>query len=458
MSINPRIPSFGDAEELREEQCDVLIIGGGIAGMQAALDLGDMGQSVVIVDKEPSIGGNMFKLSKTFPTMDCASCIATPKMASVAHHPNIRILTYSEVKGIDKEDDEMFRAKVFEKPRYVDASTCTACRQCEDSCPVIVPSEYDWGLVGRKAVFVPFETGLPKIAVMDMENCVYCGACERVCPANSINFLQTPKRHILRAKSVIVATGFQLFDARRKAEYHFGEYANVITSMQMERLLAPTRPTHAIVRPSDGKEPGNIAYVLCAGSRDASLGNPYCSQVCCMYSIKQAQLLMGALPLADITIYYIDIRAYGKGFEEFYAQAKAMGVKFVKGKVAKIEQAENGNLVLCYEDIENGGRLKKTEHDLTVLAVGLLPGEGLSNVFKRQQLAVDSIGWVTSPDENCTPMKTNIDGIFVAGTAARPKDIPDSVAEGSAACMNTMSYINMTRHKIPIQVTGNKQR
>jgi heterodisulfide reductase subunit A len=452
LSINPKIPNFGQPEKLPEEGYDVIVIGGGIAGMQAALDLGDMNKRVIIVDKEPSIGGNMFKLSKTFPTMDCASCISTPKMAAVSHHPNIKLLTYSEVKGIVKEEDGRFKANVLEKPRYVEASVCTACRQCEDACPVIVPSEYDLGIVGRKAVFVPFETGVPKVAVVDMENCVYCGACERVCPAGSINFLQTPKRHTITARSVIVATGFQLFDAKRKAEYHFSEYPNVLTSMHMERLLAPTRPTHAIVRPSDGKEPQNIAYVLCVGSRDASLGNPYCSQVCCMYSIKQAQLLMGALPVADITIYYIDIRAYGKGFEEFYVQAKAMGVKFVKGKVAKIEQLENGNLVLHYEDVENAGKLTKTEHDVVVLSVGLLPNSGLETLFKGQKLSVDSVGWVRSPDDHNAPMKTSVDGVFVAGTAAGPKDIPDSVIEGSAACMNSIAYIQPKR-KITVEVT-----
>jgi heterodisulfide reductase subunit A len=452
LSINPKILNFEEPENLPEESYDVMIMGGGIAGMQAALDLADMGKHVIIVEKEPSIGGNMFKLSKTFPTMDCASCISTPKMAAVAHHPRIKILTYSVVNRIEKEDGS-FRADILEKPRYVDASACTACRQCEDACPVIVPSEYDLGLVGRKAVFVPFETGVPKVAVIDMENCVYCGACERACPGNSINFLQTPKRHTLTAQSVILATGFQLFDAKRKAEYHFGEYPNVITSMQMERLLAPTRPTHAIVRPSDGKEPQNIAYVLCVGSRDTSLGNPYCSQVCCMYSIKQAQLLMGALPLADITIYYIDIRAYGKGFEEFYTQAKAMGVKFVKGKVAKIEQLENGNLLLHYEDIENGGKLTKTEHDVAVLSVGLLPNSGLADLFNGQKLTVDSVGWVRSCDESSSPMKTSIEGVFAAGTATGPKDIPDSVVEGSAACINTMAHIS--KRKIAVEVAEN---
>jgi len=452
LSINPKIPTFGEPEILPEEHYDVIVVGGGIAGMQAALDLADMGKHVVIVDKEPSIGGNMYKLSKTFPTMDCSSCISTPKMAAVSHNPNIKLLTYSEVIEIEKDEERQFRADVLEKPRYVDAASCTACRQCEEACPVIVSSEYDLGLIGRKAVFVPFETAAPKVAVIDMENCVYCGACERACPADSINFLQKPKRHTLRGKSVIIATGFHLFDAKRKSEYHFGEYPNVLTSMQMERLLAPTRPTHAIVRPSDGKEPQNLAYVLCVGSRDASLGNPYCSQVCCMYSIKQAQLLMGALPLADITIYYIDIRAYGKGFEEFYTQAKGMGVKFVKGKVAKIEQLETGNLVLHYEDVENGGKLSKSEHDVVVLSVGLLPNSGLANVFHGEKLTVDNVGWVRSPDENNAPMKTSIEGVFAAGTVTGPKDIPDSVIEGSAACINAIAHINKPKPEIAVEV------
>jgi heterodisulfide reductase subunit A len=457
LSINPKILEYTEPENLPEESYDVIVIGGGIAGMQAALDLADMGKRVIIVDKEPSIGGNMFKLSKTFPTMDCSSCISTPKMAAVSHHPNIKLLPYSEVRGIEKEEDGSFRANVLEKPRYVDAAACTACRQCEEACPVIVPSEYDLSLIGRKAVFVPFETAVPKVAVLDIENCVYCGACERACPADCINFLQTPKQHTLQAKSVIVATGFQLFDAKRKTEYHFGEYPNVLTSMQMERLLAPTRPTHAIVRPSDGKEPANIAYVLCVGSRDASLGNPYCSQVCCMYSIKQAQLLMGALPLADITIYYIDIRAYGKGFEEFYVQAKGMGVKFVKGKVAKIEQLENGNLVLHYEDVENGGKLSKSEHDAVVLSVGLLPNSGLTNVFRGEKFIVDSVGWVRSPDVNA-PMRTSIEGVYAAGTSTGPKDIPDSVIEGSAACINAVAYTNNSKRKITVEVTASGTR
>jgi heterodisulfide reductase subunit A len=441
MSINPSVHEFGTARELPEERHDVMVVGGGICGMQAALDLGDMGFKVLLVDKEPSIGGTMFKLSKTFPTLDCASCISTPRMASTAHHKNITMLTYSEVREVVKEGEGNFRIKICEKPRYVDASACTACRQCEEACPVIVPSEYDWGLSGRKAAFIPFETAVPRVALIDVDNCIYCGACERACPVGCIDFLQTPKWHNVRVGCIILATGFHLFDAKLKPTYHYEEYPNVITSMQMERLLSPTRPTHAIVRRSDGKEPSRIAYILCVGSRDDTVQNPYCSQVCCMYSIKQAQLLMGALPLADITIYYIDIRAFGKGFEEFYTQTRAMGVNFVKGKVAKIEQQKNGDLTLFYEDIENGGRLSKSSHDLVVLSVGILPNSDVANVFKDGGLMLDKIGWIKSPDENSGPMTTSISGVFAAGTAIGPKDIPDSAVEGGGAAMDAAAYL-----------------
>ncbi len=435
---------YKEIEDLPEEKYDVMVIGGGIAGMQASLDLGDMGFKVVLVEREPTIGGYMFKLSKTFPTLDCASCISTPKMASVAHHPNITLMTYCEVEEIEKKGEGFFKIKVLEKPRFVDATRCTGCRQCENACPVIVPNEYDRGLVGRKAVYIPFDTAVPRVALVDLDHCVFCGQCERACPTDppSIDFTQSPKIHHINVNSVIISTGFRLFDAKIKKEYHYGEYPNVIDAMQMDRLLAPTRPYHAILRPSDGKEPSNIGYVLCTGSRDITLGNPNCSQICCMYSIKQAQLLMGALPLADITIYCIDIRAFGKGFEEFYQQAREMGVNFVKGRIAKIEQKENKDLIVWFEDIGNGGRLKKAEHDLVVLSVGLLPNPGIEKIFKNEKLELDDIGWIISSDENSNPAKTSIDGVFAAGCAIGPKDIPDSVLEGGAAASQCAAYLN----------------
>jgi heterodisulfide reductase subunit A2 len=432
-------------QKLHEENYDVLVIGAGAAGMEAAVDLGDMGFRVLLVDKEPSIGGHMYLLSKVFPTLDCASCISGTKMSTSSHHPNVTLLPYSDVKEIVKAKEGEFRAKILERPRYVDASLCTSCGQCEEVCPIIVPKENDFGLRGRKAIYIPFDTAVPKKAVVDMDNCIYCLQCERTCPASAIDFLQTPKDHTLRVGAVVLATGFDLFPAEKKEEYHYGEYANVLTSMQMDRLLGPTRPYNALVRNSDGKEPRNVAYALCTGSRDRSLGNPRCSQVCCMYSIKQAQLIMGSLPAAEVTLYYMDIRAYGKGFEEFYQQGKAMGVKFVRGKVAKLEERENGDVDVYHEDTQGKGTLEKTTHDLVVLSVGLLPRPEIAKVFSKEELKLDDSGWIQLADENESAVRTSIDGVFAAGCAAGPKDIPDSVLEAGAAASECSSYLFRTR-------------
>ncbi len=434
-------------EDLPEETHDVLVIGGGIAGIEASLELADMGFKVLLVEKQPSIGGKMFLLSKVFPTLDCASCISTPKMAAAAHHPNITLLTYAEVQGVRKHDEGEFEATVREKPRYVDAAACTSCGQCADACPVLVPKEFDYDMIGRKAAYIPFDTAVPKTAVIDMEHCILCGQCERACPAHAVNFLQIPRVHHVRVSGVVLATGFRLFPAERKKEYRFGELPNVVTAMQMERLLGPTRPYHAVVRPSDGKEPGNIAYVLCTGSRDHTVGNPQCSRVCCMFSIKQAQLILGALPLADVTVYYMDIRAYGKGFEEFYQQARSMGVKFVRGKVAKITPEADGNVALWYEGTEAGGGVRQATHDLAVLAVGLLPNPEAANLVVGEELRLGEGGWIASEDENRHPTRTSVGGVFAAGTASGPKDIPDSIVDAAAAASECAAYLLGTRRK-----------
>lgn len=435
------------AEDLPAEEHDVLVVGGGIAGIEASLELADMGFKVLLAEKEPSIGGKMFLLSKVFPTLDCASCISTPKMAAVSHHPNITLLTYADVKGVSKRGEGAFEAIVVERPRYVDAATCTSCGQCADACPVLVPKEFDYNMIARKAAYIPFDTAVPKTAVIDMDHCILCGQCERACPADAINFLQVPRVHHIRASSVVVATGFRLFPAERKKEYHFGEYPNVVTAMQMERLLGPTRPYHAVLRPSDGKEPENIAYVLCTGSRDHTVGNPQCSRVCCMFSLKQAQLILGALPMADVTIYYMDIRAYGKGFEEFYEQAKAMGVRFVRGKVAKITPEADGNVSLWYEDTDAGGGVRQAVHDLAVLAVGLLPNPEAGQLMEGEELNLNELGWVQPEDENRHPTRTNVAGVFVAGTASGPKDIPDSIVDAAAAASECAAYLIQTRRE-----------
>ena len=280
---------------------------------------------------------------------------------------------------------------------------------------------------------------------LDCGICSECRQCVKACPAHAIDFSLRDEEHKVEVKTVIVSTGFNLFDAHLKPTYGYGKFPNVVTAMQMDRILAPTRPYNHVIRPSDGKAPDNIAYVLCTGSRDNTINNPLCSRVCCMYSIKQAQLIMGALPLADITIYYIDIRTFGKGYDEFYRQAKGMGVYFIKGKVAQINQKENGNLDVQYEDIEGDGGLKHMEHDLVVLSTGFSPNIDSLSMFKNSQLEIDSYAYVEEIDEDINPGKTSIDGVFVAGAASAPRDIPDSILHSGAAVAQTAAYIERMR-------------
>ena len=419
---------------------DVLVMGGGIAGEEAALNLANQDFKVLMVEKDLSIGGKMIHLSKVFPTLDCSACITTPKVSEVARHPNITIFTHTMVKEIFRSNANGFETVIERKPRYVIEETCTGCQLCEEKCPVFVEDQFQYDMVGRKAIYVPFSIANPRIAAIDMDNCILCGACEKACPSDAIDFTQEAEILNIPVKSVVLATGFQLFDPSLIERYGFGKYHNVVTSMQMERQLVPTRPYNNVLRPGDGKMPDNIAYVLCTGSRDATVGNPICSQVCCMYSIKQAQLLMGALPMADITIYYLHIRAFGKGFEEFYQQARAMDVSFVKGKIGRITEKDNGNLALRYEDIEEG-IVKEAEHDLVVLSVGILPDRLPSGLFTNQELELDPFCFVKQVDELSNPAKTSIDGVFVAGAASGPMDIPDSILSAGAASSETAAYL-----------------
>jgi len=422
------------------EEYDVLVVGGGIAGEEAALNLANQEFKVLMVEKDLSIGGKMIHLSKVFPTLDCGACITTPKVSETARHPNITIFTYSDVKEIVNLNGSGFEAVVVKNPRFVIEEKCTGCQLCEEKCPVFVEDQYQYNMVGRKAAYVPFSIANPRIATIDIENCILCGACEKVCAANAIDFTQEAVRLTVSVKSVLLATGFNLFDPTVIERYGYGKFHNVVTSMQMERQLVPTRPYNNVLRPKDGKMPDNIAYVLCTGSRDATVNNPICSQVCCMYSTKQAQLLLGALPMADVTIYYLHIRAFGKGFEEFYQQGKSMGVEFVKGKIGKISEKENGNLILRYEDIIEGV-VKEAEHDLVVLSVGIQPDKIPDGLFKNQRLDLDPFNYVKQIDELSNPAKTSIDGVFVAGVASGPMDIPDSILSAGAASSETAAYL-----------------
>ncbi len=434
---------------------DALVVGGGIAGMQSALDLADQGYQVALVERQASIGGKMIALSKVFPTLDCCSCITTPKMSAVAHHPNIQLLTYTEVESIG-EKNAAFTAQLVKKPRYVDEVSCTGCRQCEYACPIDLPNAFDQDLGAIRPIRVPFSTAVPQIAVLDLSHCLLCGKCQKACPVNAIDFTQEPEPLEIQAGAILLATGYEITPVDAKAEYGAGQFPNVIDALTMERLLAPTGPYGHVLRPSDGKEPDSIAYVQCAGSRDQTLGVEYCSRVCCMYAIKQAMLLSGALPLADITIYYMDIRTFGKGYEQFYKNAQAMGIEFVKGKVAKISEDEAHNPIARVELIEEGSKVIERTHDLIVLSVGMLPGYWPEAVYG---VPVAEDGFVHTPSPNLNPTLTDRSGIFVTGTAAGPMDIVDSIVTAGAAASEAAAYLeaNGAAHRIAPTEEGSRE-
>ena len=416
---------------------DALVVGGGIAGLQAALDLADQNFKVAVIEKDASIGGKMIRLSKVFPTLDCASCITTPKMAAAAHHENITLFTYCDLKSLKRNGNDI-TAFVTQRPRYVDPDKCIGCRQCEYGCPVYVPDEEQGGFNMRKAIYIPFSNAIPQIALMDVENCSLCGKCAKVCPTHAVDYFQKPFDFTIQAKTAVLSTGFNLTPIQQKKEYGQGKVDNVITSMQMERLLAPHGPYQRVIRPSDGKEPDSIAYVQCAGSRDKSLGISYCSRVCCMYAIKQAMLLSGALPLADITIYYMDIRAFGKGYEQFFQNAKAMGIEFVKAKVATIDAGENGRVTVRYE-AQDGEGVTTIDHDMVVLSLGIIPAwnpEGVCPVSAATDHFIKTI------QPKISPTLTDMEGVFTAGVAAGPKDIVDTITEAGAAAMEASKYLS----------------
>lgn len=412
---------------------DVLVVGAGIAGLQAALDIGDQGFRVALVEKDASIGGMMIRLSKVFPTLDCASCITTPKMAAVAHHEKIQIFTHCEVKELHRTEDGLLRAVVLKKPRYVDEQKCIGCRKCEYVCPIFIPDTYQGGFAGQKAISVPFSNAIPQIAVLNPDYCMLCGRCAKVCPAEAIRYDQEPEFFGIEAVAAVITTGFSVIPLDHLPQYGSGSIPNVISAVQMERLLAPHGPYNRVLRPSDGKEPESVAFIQCAGSRDLSLGVPYCSRVCCMYSIKQAMLVSGALPLADITVYFMDIRAFGKGYEQFYQNAKAMGIEFVRAKVAWLEPGEAGSVIVRYEDQINGG-VREAVHDLVVLALGKVPGWNC-------KFTAGSDGFLASSNSLVEVTRTLEPGVFCAGAALGMKDIVDTISEASAAAMEAVNYV-----------------
>ena len=424
----------------------VLVIGGGIAGIQAALDVAEAGLKVFLVERGPSIGGKMAQLSETFPTLDCPQCILTPKMTKLAHHPNVTLLTYSEIEEVTGSAGN-FKVRVRRKATYVDWGKCVGCGLCMQVCPVEVPSEFEAGIAKRKAIYIPFPQAVPNKAVIDPDNCLRlkygrgCGLCAKKCPTGAINFKDEEKFEELEVGAIIVATGFEVMEASNFAEYGGGKYKDVITGLQFERLLAPNGPTQGkVVRPSDGKVPKVVAFIQCVGSRDENW-NPYCSKICCMYTAKQALLYKEAVPDGKAYIFYIDIRADGKGYEEFIHRAMSEHeIVYVRGKVGKVYQ-EGDKLKVVAADTLTGKSLEM-EADLVVLATAAVPSSEIRELARKLRLQLSEGGWFKEAHLKLRPMETLVRGIYVAGAAQYPKDITDTVAQASGAASKAISFLS----------------
>ncbi|MFX1315616.1 MAG: 4Fe-4S binding protein [Promethearchaeota archaeon] len=421
-----------------------LIIGGGVAGMNAALDLATEGYKVYLVEKTPTIGGHMAQLDKTFPTMDCSSCILTPKMSEVSREKNIELLTYSEVIEVSGYIGN-FEVTILKKPHYVDQEKCTGCGICVDYCPVVVGNEFDLGLATRKAIYIPFPQAVPGQYTIDMDNCIKCGICARidVCEPEAINYDDEPEYLKIKVGTIIVATGWDLYDPTELKQYGYGKYPNVITGLQMERLLSSFGPVIGKpVRPSDLKEPHSIAFLQCVGSRNfREGGNQYCSRVCCMYATKQARQYKEKHPNADIYIFYMDVRAFGKGYEEFYESAgRNYGINFMRGRIAEVIEDNNHNIIIRAEDTLLQQPIELTV-DLFVLSCGLEPRADADIITSLLRIQRSADGFFLEAHPKLRPVDTLTEGIFIAGVAQGPKDIPDAVAQAKGAASSAAALM-----------------
>lgn len=412
---------------------NVVVVGAGIAGIQAALDIAAHGIPVHLIEREPTIGGHMAMLDKTFPTNDCSMCILSPKMVDVARHSAITVHTCSEVEKIEG-DIGHFRVTIKKHPRYIDESTCTGCGDCILVCPVEVYNRFDAGIGVRKAIYKPHSQAVPDIVVKDPDHCIECGLCYDVCGPGSVKREDTEQELVLDAASIVLSTGYSVFDAQKKPQFGHLSLPDVVTSLELERMINASGPTGGkIRRMSTGKTPESIVFIQCVGSRDMPLGRPYCSCVCCMQAIKNAILIKEKNPSMDVTICYMDIRSYGKGYEEYYERAKALGIRFLRGMPSDILADKNG-LILQVEDSETSN-VQLLHPELVVLSVGMGPAESLPDLAGRFGIALEETGFVKTVHDALDTTSTLRPGIYVAGTAVAPKDIPDSVASGESAAM-----------------------
>jgi heterodisulfide reductase subunit A len=434
----------------------VMVVGGGISGIQAALDLAESGFYVYLVEKKPAIGGVMPMLDKTFPTNDCSMCTLAPKLVEVGRHLNIEILAPAEVADI-YGDEGTYLVEVLQKARYIDPSRCIACGVCAEKCPEKVPDEFNQQLSSRKAAYVLYPQAVPLKYAIDKENCIYflkgrCRDCENFCPAQAVDLSQADQVRMLQVGSVILAPGFQTFDARQKPEYGYGRYPNVLTSLEFERILSASGPFGGhLVRPSDLQEPKKIAWIQCVGSRDAARGRPYCSSVCCMYATKQAIIAQEHDARIQTTIFFLDLRAHGKGFESYYQQAKKHHkINYIRAMVSRVVQhPRTHNLFVTFIDASN--RVQTQEFDLVVLSVGMGVTPEMAELAHKLGVTVSPHNFVATG--SFTPVATSRPGIFACGSFTGPKDIPDSVVEGSAAAATAARVLAAVRGTLQKEIT-----
>jgi len=429
---------------------EVLVVGGGIAGIQAALTAAEAGRHVYLVERDPSIGGHMAKFDKTFPTLDCAACILTPKMTAVKNHPNITLLSYSDVVAVDGFVGN-FKVKVRRRPRYVDEAKCVGCLECIEQCvyrTAKFPSEFDLGLGKRKPIYVPFPQAIPLVAVIDPATCIEfkTGHCKQTCveacgDRDAIDFSQKEQMLEIDVGTIIVATGFHVFDASRMTNYGYGKLPGVYNALEVERLAASNGPTGGEIVLRDGRKPHSVAIVHCVGSRDEHY-NPYCSKVCCMYSLKLAHLVKERTG-AEVYDFYIDMRTPGKGYEEFYHRLIAENMHLVRGKVALVTDIaesppEEGKLVVVAEDTLLGV-IRRVPVDMVVLSVALEPQPDREEVRRMLNMSCSSEGFFLEKHPKLAPVSTMSDGVFIAGTCQGPKDIPETVAQAEAAAAEAIA-------------------
>lgn len=432
-----------------------LVIGGGIAGIQAALDIANAGVETILVEKSPSVGGRMAQLSETFPTLDCSQCILTPKMVEVSQHKNIKLMAYSEVEEISGSVGN-FKAKIKKKASYIDHVKCTGCGICYEKCPIKVDSEFEEGLGKRKAIYTPFPQAVPNIPIIDAAHCTYflkpgkCKVCQIVCPTKAVDFEQKDELIEEDVGAIVVATGFDLYSPDKLKEYGYGSIPDVITSLQFERLLSASGPTTGDVkRISDGKVPKRVVFIQCAGSRDKENHLEYCSKICCMYTAKHALLYKHRVHDGEPIIFYIDVRTAGKGYEEFYNRVTDEGTIYIRGKVSKVYQ-DNGRIIVLGADTLSGKQVE-VEADMVVLALGMVPKQGSEDLVRRLKIQCDANEFLTEAHPKLRPVESQTAGIYLAGAAQGPKDIPEVVAQASGAASKAIAIL--TQKEITFEPT-----